>query len=201
MLRRLERLAEVGDFLFHQQSGNGGLEIVRNALRRSVRAVRRAEGIVHVDLGQRRQRFRESRIVGFLFRVEAQVLEQQHLARLELARHLFGNLAHAIRREGHVDAIAEFLVEQLAQPDGHGPQRILRIRLALGPAQVRGQNHFGAVPQRVLDGGQRGHNARVVGNRLSVFGQRYVEINADKHPLVGQFDVFDRELGHSCAFR
>ena len=97
--------------------------------------------------------------------MEAQILKQQHLARLELARHLLGNFAHAIGREGHIDRVVVlFLVEQLAQPVDHRPQRILRIRLALGPAQVRGQNHLGLVPQRVFDGGQRGHNARVVGD-------------------------------------
>jgi len=45
-----------------------------------MRAVRRAEGVVHVDLSQRGKRFRKRRIVGFLFGVEAQILEQQHLA-------------------------------------------------------------------------------------------------------------------------
>ena len=56
-LRRFERLAEIGDFLLHQQSGDGGLEVVRNALRGGVRAVRGAEGVIHVDLGQRGERF------------------------------------------------------------------------------------------------------------------------------------------------
>ena len=143
LLGMLERLAEIGDFFFHQQAGHGGLEVVRNALSRGVRAVRGAEGVVHVDLGQRGQRLGEGRIVGLFFGVEAQVFEQQHLARLELARHLFGNFADAIGRKGHVDALAEFLVEQLAQPVDHGPQRVLRIGLALGPAQVRGQDHLG----------------------------------------------------------
>jgi hypothetical protein len=52
------------------------------------------------------------------------------------------------------------------------------------------------VPQGVNDGGQRGHNARVVGDGRAVFGERDVEIDADEEPLVGQFDVANGELGH-----
>ena len=84
---RFESLAEVGDFLFHQQAGDGGLEEVRDALGGGVGAVRGAEGVVDVDLGERGQRLGEGRIVGFFFGVVAQVFKQQHLAGLELAGH------------------------------------------------------------------------------------------------------------------
>ncbi len=56
LLWRFKRLAEIGDFLFHQQAGHGGLQKVRNAFSGCMRAMRRAERVVHVDLGQRRQR-------------------------------------------------------------------------------------------------------------------------------------------------
>ena len=115
----------------------------------------------------------------------AQVFKQQHLARFKLPGHLAGDLANAIGSEGHVDFGAHLLVKQLAEPVHHRAQRVLWIWLALGAAQVRGQNHLGLVLQRVLDGGQRGNNASVVGDGLAVFSQRHVEIDADEDALVG----------------
>ena len=135
-------------------------------------------------------------IVGFFFGVVAQVFEQQHLAGLELARHFAGHFADAVGREGHVDRFADLLVEQLAQAVDDRAQRILRIRLALGAAQVRGQNDLGPMLERVFDGGQRGHDAGVVGDGRAVFGERHVEVDADEDALVGQFDVANGELGH-----
>ena len=52
------------------------------------------------------------------------------------------------------------------------------------------------VLKRVNDGGQRGHNAGVVGNRRAVFSQRHVEVDADENPLVGEIDVANGKLGH-----
>ena len=92
--------------------------------------------------------------------------------------------------------LADLLVEQFAQAVDHRAQRILGIGLALGAAQVRGQNDLGMVAQGVDDGGQRGHDAGVVGDGRAVFGERHVEIDADEDPLVGQIDVANGELGH-----
>ncbi len=80
LLGRFERLAEIGDFLFHQQAGDGGLEEVRDAFCGGMGAVRGAEGVVDVDLGQRGESLGEGRIVGFFFGVVAQIFKQQHLA-------------------------------------------------------------------------------------------------------------------------
>ncbi len=52
------------------------------------------------------------------------------------------------------------------------------------------------VAEGVLDGGQRGDDAGVVGDGRAVFGERHVEIDADEDALVRQFDVADGELGH-----
>ncbi len=129
----------------------------------------------------------------------AQVFKQQHLAGLELAGHFAGDFADAVGREGHVDVFAQLLVEQFAQAVDHRAQRILRIRLALGTAEVRGQNDLGLVPEGVGDGGQRGHNAGVVGDGRAVFSERHVEIDADEDPFVGQIDVANGELGHGSG--
>jgi hypothetical protein len=38
----------------------------------------RAEGVINVDIGQRRERLRESPIVAFFFFVEAKIFEQDY---------------------------------------------------------------------------------------------------------------------------
>ena len=65
---------------------------------------------------------------------------------------------------------------------------------------MRGENDLGVVAQRVLDGGQRGDDAGVVGDGRAVFGERHVEIDADEDALVGEFDVANGELGHDDSF-
>ena len=81
LLGRFEGLAEVGDFLFHQQAGDGGLEEMGDALRGGMGAVGGAECVVDVDFGERGKSFGEGGIVGFFFSVEAEVFKQQDLAR------------------------------------------------------------------------------------------------------------------------
>src|SRR5215468_6302581 len=66
------------------QTGRFG-EAVGQALSRGVGAVRGGKGVVHIDVTQHRQLVDEARLVLLLFLVEAQILEQQHLARLQCA--------------------------------------------------------------------------------------------------------------------
>ena len=157
-----------------------------------------AEGVIDVDFGQRGERLGERGIVGFFFDVVAEVLKQEHLAGFELAGKLGGHFADAVGGEGHIDRFAEFLVEEFAEAQGDRAQRVLWIGLALGTAEVRGQNDLGLAPEGVDDGGQRGHNAGVVGDGGAVFSERHVEVDADEDALVGQFDVANGELGHDA---
>ena len=59
-LGMLQRAAEEVQLLLHQEAGHGG-QVVRDALGAGVRAVRRAEGVVDVDVAQRGKLARESR--------------------------------------------------------------------------------------------------------------------------------------------
>ena len=88
--------------------------------------------------------------------MEAQVFEQQHVAVFERLGRGFGFRTDAIGREGHG------LAEQLRQARGRGFQAHFGIGFALGPAQVRGQNQPAAALHNVLNGGQRGLDARVI---------------------------------------
>ena len=74
------RSFESVDLALHEQAGVGRQEL-GDADGRGVRAVGRAEGVVDVDVGVRGELRRELRVVGLLLGVEAQVLEQEHLAR------------------------------------------------------------------------------------------------------------------------
>ncbi len=113
----------------------------------------RAECIVDVDLGERGEGLGEGGIVGFLFGVIAKVLKQEDLTGFKLAGELFCDFADAIGREGHIDGVAQLFVEQLTQADDDGTQRVLGIRLALGTAEVRGEDDLGAVAESIFNGG------------------------------------------------
>ena len=97
MGRILGALLEVLELLFHQQTRGGGLQELDDADRRGMRAVRRAKGVVDVNVAQARQLLCERGIVLFLCGVIAQVLEQQHLARR--GQHFLNFWTDAIRRE------------------------------------------------------------------------------------------------------
>ncbi len=83
--RVLEDLAERLDLALEQPAG-GAREQVRDALGARVRAVRGAERVVDVDVGELGERACELRVVLGLAGLEADVLEHQDLARRELLR-------------------------------------------------------------------------------------------------------------------
>ena len=154
-VRRPERLAEILDFVGHQEPRRRLVDVVHDAFGRGVRAMRGAERVVHVDVRERRQRFGKRRIVLFLFGVEPQVLEQDDAARIrrdDLSR----RRADAVGRERHRP------VHERRQVLGHRLQAEFRIRLALRPAEVRREDDRRAAFQRVRDGRQGRANARVV---------------------------------------
>src|SRR5918996_1380662 len=92
--------------------------------------VRGSERVVDIDVGHRRELDGVRRIVLFLTRVEAQVLEQDDFgsavrpAALDCARARKAGLYRSIELHR--------LVEKLAQPGGDSLQRVLRVRFPLG---------------------------------------------------------------------
>ena len=81
--RVVEQLAEHLELAAQQVAGGRGQQR-RDGRDGGVRPMRGAEGVVDVDVGERGERGREGRVVLLLARVEAQVLEQQHVALGEL---------------------------------------------------------------------------------------------------------------------
>ena len=132
----LQRAAEEGQLLLHQEAGDGG-QIMRDALGAGVRAVRRAEGVVDVDIAQRGKLPRKAGIVRLLFGMEAQVLQQQHLAGLERVRHAPRPPARrSPARAAPACRAARSAARRL------GLQAVLRVHLALRPAQVAHQDRL-----------------------------------------------------------
>ena len=115
--------------------------------------MRGAEGVVHVDVGERRERGGEVGIVLLLARVEAQVLEQQQLPGAELGDRGGGALADALLAEGDARA------EQLGQARRERAQRESRARAC--PWGGRGARPRSRAPRRPAAAAGVGSEARI----------------------------------------
>ena len=187
-------MAEVSQLLFHQQAGRGARHVMGDPLNRRVRPVRRPERIVHVEIGERGECGRESRIVLLFLGVEAEVLEKDHAA-ARTVDHLHGIL----RRRA--DAVVDELhgpSEQLREVTCDGRQAELRVRLSLRPTEMAGEDDGGAAIERVSNRRQRRRDPRVVGDPAVL--QRNVEVDANEDALALEVEVLDRELRHYSPF-
>ena len=169
---------------------------MRNALGARVRAVRAAERVVYVDVGEVGQRARKRWIVARLARLEADVLEHQQLAGRELLAEGFDGVADDGRRERHPG------VGQLAQPGDDGCHRKALVTLSARPSQVRDDHQAPAARAQLLDRLQRGDDARVVDHQraaTSAVGQRHVEVDAQQDALALHIDALERPHPRSAC--
>ena len=144
--------------------------------------MRRAERVVHVHVGQRRQPLRELDVVLLLLRMKSQVLEKDDASWWHVPNGTFGLGPHAIASEG------DRLPEQLAETRGHRAEAHLRMWLSLGPAEMRRQDHAaGAGVEGVSDGGQRFANPRVVADDAAF--ERHVEIDPHEDAAIAKVEV------------
>ena len=91
--------------------------------------------------------------------VEPDVLQHRDVTVGEAGDDLLGRLPHRVGREGDVAA------QQLAEPLGDRSQAVALLRLALGPAQVRGHDDPGAGLGQRLDRRQARPDPALVGDR------------------------------------
>ena len=154
--------------------------------------MRRAEGVVHIDIRNLRQLFGKRRVVGFLFVVITDVFQQHHVAVLHRGHGLLDFFADAIVHKRHG------LAEQFGQFHGDGRERHGGFALALGPAEVRGQNQFAAFFNQQFQGRQRFDDARGVGDdHLAVFFfQRHVVIHAHKNAFAADIQISNSQFCH-----
>jgi hypothetical protein len=149
-----------------------------------VRPVRGAERVVDVGVGERGEAARELGIVCLLPGMEAEVLEQEDLARGEALRGLLGLRPDAVVHE------TDRRLQELGEPYGNRGERELGLALALRLAQMRGADHAGAARDREPYRRQRLDDARVVGH--ATLRERDVEIDAEKQPAARQIHFADR---------
>ena len=183
------RLAEIRQFLFHQQARRGLAHKPGDADDRGVSAMRGAKGIAHEELiAQSRKLLRELRVVRLFLGVIPDILEEQHFPISKRLAFRFRIGADAIGSERHR------LAEHFAEFCGYGRETVLRINFSFWPAQMRSKDE----PRSAFDGqaqrGQRFADTRVVGNAATI--ERNVEIHADENALAAQFKVANGKFAH-----
>ena len=184
----LHGVAQVLDFLLHQVAHGGFLHVIGDAGGGAVGPVAGAEGVVHVDVAKGGQVLGEVLDVLGLLLAEAGILKKHHVAVLHGGHGGPGVIPY------HSVVICEDdgFAQQLGKADGHGSQGELLLRAVLGLAQVGAEDEPGALVHQVLDGGQGGDDAVVVGDFPLLHGD--VEIAPHQHPLAGGLQVLDGDF-------
>ena len=171
----------------HAAPGIGG-ELAGQALGRGVGAVGGRKGVIDVKVTKRRQRFDEVRVVLFLAGVEAGVFDEQHVTRPHGLDGL-GRDIEPVRREAHR------LAEVVGQVGHQEAQRIGLVRPALGPTEMRQQDHLAALFDDGLDGRHDALDARRVTDATIL--DRHVEVDAHQNALARHGGILNGpEIAH-----
>ena len=189
-LRRAQSSFQRFELRRHQATRAGGQDL-GDTDRRGMGAVRRREGIIHINFAKRRHGSGQFAIVLFLARVETGVLQQQNLALLQPC---YGSL------RGAADAIAgEFhrKPQRGLECRHQSLQRHLRHNLALGPPEMRQQNRLAARRDNIFHRGHDFLNARVI-RHPSAF-QRHVDIDPNQNNLAVQIHIVERFPSHVAS--
>ena len=155
---------------------------------RRVRAMRGAEGVVDVDVGQRREL--PSRTPRRSSPPPGGTADSRAARRRRR-----GAPATACSAAGPTQSSAKITgrFSSSASACGDRPQAHLRIRLALRPSEVRRQDDDArAVVQCVGDRRQRRGDAGVVADHAVL--ERHVEVDADEDALAGDVEVANRAV-------
>ena len=148
----------------------------------------RAEGVVHIGVGEPGQGLGEVRIILGLALLEPEVLQQQHLAGPQ-----GGGLG---LHRGAGDPAGQTQVQALGlQPLGHRGQAEFRFEAgALGPAQVRAEHHRRSAVQEVGEGGHGFANAGGVGDDPVLDG--HIEVRSQENPVPLDVDITKGSEAH-----
>ena len=152
--------------------------------------MRGAERVVDVHVAERGQFLAERGVVLLLALVEAQVLQHEHVAVAQRGGLRARVVAHRVGCEH--DGLAQELGELLR--GGAQRERLLEA-LARRAAEVAHEHDARALRDELLDGGQRGADARVVGDGAVL--HRHVEVDAHERALPGGVQLVDGfDIGH-----
>ena len=188
----MHQLLEVAYLVLHQEAevlvireeagddGGGG-----------VLAVGGAEGVVDVAVAEGGQLAGQVFPTLGLFGIEADVLEQHHLATLQLLGHGLGHTA-AEQLLGELDGTVHERLKIL----GHRLESQLGLEATLlGTAEVCHDDDGGTVVEQLLDGGHRLAHAGIVGD-VFVLVHRDVEVYTQQHLTACEIDIFDTFHGY-----
>jgi hypothetical protein len=128
--------------------------------------------------------------LAFFLDVEAEILQQNHVAGLGLGAGGLDFRADAVVEELHR------LAEQLRERIGDGLEGKFLDALAVRAAEVAHQDDRRTLVERVADGRQRRLNALGVGDGAGGFVLRDVEIHADEGAFALQIEIFNKQFGH-----
>src|SRR3972149_331223 len=148
MLRRGEEFAEVFDLPSQEEAGRGHGDNTSDASRRGMGAVRSSKGVVDIHVAQPRERPGGLPPILLLLRMEAQVLQEEDLARAELCDRFVHCLPNTVL--GHPNGLPEQL-PQTYRDRSKGPPG---TALALGPTEVGAEDHPRLLMACVPDRGQ-----------------------------------------------
>ena len=190
-LGRLQCLAERLQLRLHEAPCR-----TRQALRQGggggVGAMRGREGVVDVKIGECGEGIGEGRIVRLLARVEAQVLQQRHVAGRERSCCGLRLLADAIGDESHRAA-----AQRLRKRFGEGTERHRRHGLALRPAKVRSDDDLRPTLCEFCE--RRRHSVDPRGVADCALPHRHVQVHPHEDALAGDLDIVERaERGHGA---
>ena len=146
-----------------------------NRLGRGMGTVRCRKRVVDEDVAQPGQRPGHRRIVLFLARVEARVLEQQDVSGRHVRDGLLGLFPDAVG--GEMNPAVEMRLQRLRDRR----QREFRVRRALRAPEMRQQDHLGALVRQFDDRRRDAFDPCHVGD-LAVL-HRHVEIDPQEHAL------------------
>ena len=154
--------------------------------------MRRGEGVVDIDLAKRSEIGGEGGVVRLFPGVETQILEKRELAIAESGHHRLGLGADTVAGEGH--GAAQCLA-QLGRDGGKGEGR---IGLALGPTEMRHDDHLGALGGEFRQGRRQTRDPRPVRDLAIIHGN--VEVGAHQHALAGDIGRIEGgETGHRIS--
>ena len=186
-----QRLAERLQLGLHE-APRRARQALRNGGRGRMGAMRGGECIVDVDIGERRESIGEGGIVRLLARVEAQVLQQCDIAGRERSHGGLRLLTDAIGDKLHREA-----AECMRKRFGEGAQRHRRHGLALGPAEVRGDDDPRAALCELAQGWRHPVDPRGIAHRA--FAHRHIQVHPNEDALTGDLDIVERSERRHAA--
>ena len=173
--RLMEHAFGAGDLAFHEQAEHALFPRKELGDDRggSMSAMGGAEGIIHKNIAEFSQFFREGLVAFFLLFVEPEILQEKDLAGLEGRSFFDGFLADTVISKIHMDA------EELLQMGKQVFEGIFVGGAIFWSAEMAHQDDAAAVFEDLFNGWDGGSDTGVIGD-LELVVERDIEIDPDK---------------------